>query len=289
MIITKKRIFNVEKYLKSLDSVEEVYVICPNTDAIEMEEGKAFIPAPCGPVTRFNRDGKYIVLKEKEKVPREIEHDYHIIDWHGNDHYGSCIQTKMCYPREYLFPPLEELVIENGFVRSNAVSTSDPERIHHIINMFLEIYGTCEIVDVNFRPICQNSIRKLTWQILPPGRYPWDEVSKRLKEYYQNDKSKTGATVELHHKTISQYVPEFMAIGKDGFYGYVVYGYPSKNLFVFESYQIDNATYIFNGQWEQLSKLTKRELIQDHLYEYRLIHNSVWNKEIQRILNQVVE
>lgn len=113
MIITKKRIFNVEKYLKSLNSAGEVYVICPYTGVIEMEEGKVFIPAACGPVTRFNRDGKYIVLKEKEKVPREIEHDYHIIDWHGNDHYGSCIQTKMCYPREFLFPPLEELVIEN--------------------------------------------------------------------------------------------------------------------------------------------------------------------------------
>ena len=93
----------------------------------------------------------------------------------------------------------------------------------------------------------------------------------------------------MHHKIIAQYASEFMAIGQDGFYGYVVYGYPSENLFVFESNQIDNATYIFNGQWEQLSKLTKRELIQGHLYDYRFIHNSGWSKKIQSILNQVVK
>lgn len=150
--------------------------------------------------------------------------------------------------------------------------------------MFLEIYGTCEIVDVNFRPICRNRIRKLPWQILPPGRFPWDVVSKLLKEYYQIDKNQIGETIEMHHRVITQHVPEFMAIGQDGFCGYVVYGYPSKNLFVFESNQIDNATYVFNGQWEQLSKLTKRELIQGHLFDYRLLHNSGWSKKIQNIL-----
>lgn len=284
MIITKKRIFSLDKYLGYLDAATEVYITSPCSHPIEIPAGESFIPKPCGPVTAFNRDGKYEVLKDEEKEPHEIEHDYHIVDWHGNDHYGSCFQTRMCYPRKYIAPPMESIVYGNGYVRSSVVTTSETDRMLHIINMFLEIYGTCEIVDVSLKPVCRENVKRLQWRILPPGKYPWNVVKERLKDTFHNDRRQSGATVELHHHTIAQHIPEFMAIGEDGFYGYVVYGYPDKNLYVFESNQIDNATYIFNSRWEELSKLSKKELIQDNLYAYRLIHNSEWNKKIQDIL-----
>lgn len=284
MVITKKRIFSIEKYLGFLDNAQEVYVTCAHTKTPEEIEGELYIPTPCGPVTEFNRDGKFQVLKDEDKEPREIEHDYHVVDWHGNDHYGSCFQTRMCYPKKYIAPPLETVVIENGFVRSSVVTKSETDRLLHIVNMFLEIYGTCEIVDVNLKPVCRNNVKRLQWKILPPGKYPWDVAKERLRETFKNDKNQSGDKIESHHRTIARHIPEFMAIGEDGFYGYVVYGYPGKNLYVFESNQIDNATYIFNGKWEDLSKLTKRELIQGHLFAHRLIHTSDWRNKIEDIL-----
>ena len=80
-------------------------------------------------------------------------------------------------------------------------------------------------------------------------------------------------------------VPDFMAIGDQGFYGYIVYGFTEKNIYIFESNQLDNATYIFKGDWEDASKLTKREILNSNLCEARLVHNKKWESSIERIIN----
>jgi hypothetical protein len=58
-----------------------------------------------------------VKASEIEKEPREIERDYHIVDWHGTDHYGTCFQSRMCYSKEYIFPLLAEIVFDNEKLR----------------------------------------------------------------------------------------------------------------------------------------------------------------------------
>lgn len=48
---------------------------------------------------------------------------------------------------------------------------------------------------------------------------------------------------------------------------YVVYGFTALNLFIFESNEINNATYAFRGDWEAASKLTKTEVLSGHVQE----------------------
>lgn len=284
MIITQKRIRSIKKHLSFLKESEEIYISTVRPQDLHYEENVHFILPPCGPVTRFNRDGKVIIYKNQEKCLRTIERDYHIKDWHGNYHDGSCFESRMCYPREYIFPPLETVVIENNIVRSSIVRKSESERLLHIINMFLERFGTCEIVDANKQPVTKQNLRVLQWELLPPGKYPWEIAKKHLEKHFNNRDSKNSESITKHHKTIAKYQPGFMAIGKDGFFGYVVYGYPDRNLFIFESNQLDNATYVFDGKWEELSKLTKRELILGNLFLYRYIHNLDWQSKIENLL-----
>ena len=96
MIIKKSRINSVDKYFANIAEDKEVYVSVPadesNIDLLKMDgclDGTCVVPQPIGPVTMFNLYGKELVHKEMEKESREIERDYHIVDWHGTDHYGT--------------------------------------------------------------------------------------------------------------------------------------------------------------------------------------------------------
>ena len=284
MIISRKRIRSIEKYLGFLGESEKIYVSTECPQDLFHEENVQFILQPCGPITRFNRDGKMVTHKDQQKTSRIIERDYHIKDWHGNYHDGICFESRMCYPREYISPPMETVVIENNSVRSSVVTKGESERLLHIINMFLERFGTCEIIDADKNPVLNSNLKVLQWEILPPGKYPWEKAKDYLEKHFNGHGSKDSQRILKHHKAITKHEPEFMAIGKDGFSGYVVYGYPNNDLFIFESNQLDNATYIFNRNWEELSKMTKRDLILNNLYLYRYIHNPDWEEKIDLLM-----
>ena len=88
------------------------------------------------------------------------------------------------------------------------------------------------------------------------------------------------AIIRNHHFFIQQYSPSFIAIGKDEFSGYAVYGFSKRNLFIMESYVDKNATYIFNDKWEVFSKLSKREILLEKLQKDRIYHTEIWEKRI---------
>lgn len=128
MIIKRTRINSVDKYLEFIGETEEFFVCVPNSDSNQkvlkekrvcsrMEDGMQFVPNTVGAITRYNINGKKIVRKDLEKEPRIIEHDFHIVDWHGKDHYRTCYQTRMCHPRELLLPPCESIIIDGEIIR----------------------------------------------------------------------------------------------------------------------------------------------------------------------------
>ena len=75
-------------------------------------------------------------------------------------------------------------------------------------------------------------------------------------------------------------------MGRGGFSGYVVFGFPEKNIYVLESAYTGNATYIFDERWEQLSKMTKAEILNEQLQTDRIIHRVGWNRRIDDLLRE---
>lgn len=224
MIIKKSRINSVDKYFANIAEDKEVYVSVPadenNIDLLKMDgclDGTCVVPQPIGPVTRFNLYGKELIHKEMEKEHREIERDYHIVDWHGTDHYGTCFQNRMCYPKEYIFPPLSRIIRDSGKLRSELLTKADVELLKHTINMFLEVFGYCEIVDKDENPIGQKiKIKEVSWRILPPGKYPWERAEKALDDYFEKAPGKNKEVLRNNHKTFAKYEPDFLAMSEDG-------------------------------------------------------------------------
>lgn len=284
MFIKKTRINSLEKYFSNMLDETTFYISVPadakNVERLSLKnlvEGMSIVPNPVGPITKFNLWGKVFVDKTQEKEKREFERDYHVVDWHGNDHYGTCFQTRMCYPKIQILPPLVEINYEQGVFISDKMTKSSSEIVKHTINMFLELFGYCEIVDADKKLIVKNTkIKRVPWRILPPGKYPWEKVEKALEDFFVDAPEKNKNVLRNNHKELSQLKPDFLAIGENSFNGYVVYGYSFRNLYVFESNQTGNATYVFKGDWEKASQLTKYEIIKGELCHMRIIHTKEW-------------
>lgn len=298
MIINKKRIHNIKKYLQNFTKGSKVYVCVlaneQNKNILtkrgiisEYVVGQTVIPIPVGPITEFNLNGKDIVHKEQEKEKRTFEREYHVVDWHGQDHYGTCYPTIECYPKEFIFPPLERMTLGKDYIKSRLFEIEEDALIKHVINMFLEVFGNCILTDnVECPMVKEMKVKTVRWRILPPGKYPWDKAEKELDEYFSKVKTTQKAMVEKRHKHITKNAPDFMAIGEDCFNGYVVYGYNKKGIYIFESNEVNNATYVFKGEWENASKLTKREIIQGDLCHQRILHTREWELKIEVLTNQ---
>ena len=295
MRIQRTRIRNPERYLTPFSLGDGLYVVAqlpPDDSSIIArydinDSGCTFIPRPVKSATTVNSNGRWVIDKTVPKEPREIEHDYHVIDWHGNDHYGTCWQTRMCYHRDFI-PPVElSFRVEDGIMYSPLLfnNAKDIERIKTAINVMLEIFGICELWTVHKAPAYPPGKQEsVPWEILRAGSREKSDWEEYIKETTRNISQEQRKIIARRHEHLWQLAPDFCVLGKENFFGYVVYGFPTKNLFVFECNQPDNATYFFRGSWEAASKLTKSEVLAGNLQEARLFHTESWYARTNAIL-----
>lgn len=305
-MITGKRINNLAKHFRMVSVDDDVTVgllireenrhKLPSigfTDALEV--GESVLPdSDTGPVSYYNAAGREIVHKD-----RPMETAYRAVEWHWEEWHGPYRedQSKIVdvpykrYPRTFLPPPSMELSIaatvggELYVVGPRYRYDSDHEdRLLHLVNLFLEIFGECELLSGELEPFLQSPLKRLNWTILPPGRRPWEQLQGEIAHII--DRAPEGNQPLIKHRLekINGFGPEFTAIGNAGFRGYVVFGFPDSNLFIFESTFVGNATYVFGEDWVPLSKRTKAEILDEHLQRDRVIHRANWDQRINELL-----
>jgi hypothetical protein len=308
MIIEKRRIRRLEPYLSFLSQGSK-FVLGVRLKSISSStlneigftenpsEGEAVLPsAKFGSVSSFNAEGRYIIHKD-----RPMETAYRMAEWHWEEwrgRYDTEEQSKIVevpyqrYPRTFVSPPSVELSIgkddKGELLVISPVLEYKPilydDIILHIINLFLEIFHQCEVFTEQLESLSRVPVRKLNWHILPPGRFPWEKLKKDVQLIIDSASEGNRPVITYRLETVSGYGPNFVAIGRGGFLGYVIFGFPEKNLYVLESAYTGNATYIFRENWEELSKLTKAQILSESLQEARLIHREGWEKQISNFL-----
>lgn len=252
----------------------------------DFSETHTFLPRPLRRITEFNANGRWVADKSLPKEERSFESEYHVIDWHGNHHYGIRYYTRECYQRRLILPPEVELTYTKGSLISPLLVYSQENKglIKHIINMFLEMFGYCEILTEKYIPK-KIKTKRLPWTVLPKGEYPWEKAKQHLDVIINTIPDKHRTVIRKRHEVITQNTPDFMAIGDQGFWGYVIYGFTYRDIFVFESNKTDNATYVFKGNWIDASRLTKAEVLCGKLHEARIIHNQKWEDNINQLIS----
>ena len=306
MVIKKKRIRQVRQHLGFVPVGTRLRVgvgVTPDRQALfrrigftaAMGEGETVLPAPdFGPISRFNADGKEVIHRDRdmETAYRVIEWSW--VEWHGQDRVERSDLRDVPYkryPRTLVPPPSVELSVSVLTDGSRAVVSPEVEytpegqaNLLHVVNLFLEIFGECFVLTSALVPLVPATLRRLNWEVLPPGRWPWQKLRLQLKEIVERAPKGNQVVIEERFRVLNDYSPAFVAVGRAGFRGYVVFAFPERGLFVLESAYTGNATYVFNHQWEVLSQLTKAEVLSEDLQEARLIHRRNWNRQVAGLI-----
>lgn len=251
-------------------------------------EGESIIPSPVGPTSTFNANGREIVRKDLPKISQSRMVWSTWNDWHGNPHSGMQIRSQQVYQRELVPPPEEYLTImrgESGPVvasRSMDRSVDGEDKIIHVINLFLELFGNLEITSVDLKSSRSLVVKRLNWRVLPPGEFPFERAKRELADFLDRIEENVRQVVQSRIKSVTQYKPDFVAVGVGGFREYVVFGFQSRNIYVLESPTLGNATYVFKNNWAELSVLSKKEILDGALHEARLVHNHRWTGALRQ-------
>lgn len=297
MIIQKKKIINLKSNMPKEFSNKKIIpcvVLDINTQkdklkklgfSDELNIGETLLPSKYGPITKFNSEGKYGVA-DKSK-PKKIS--YREISWRHEEWAGKgrtrtvekvCVIPYKSWYKPFINPPSVEIIIskkEGGkiYITSKSILVSDTNEkdIVHQINIFLEIFNQCDILSENLIPIIIPT-KRLNWKILPSGKRTWSEQKKLLEPLFNLIKDKrTISVIESRLEDVNSFNPDDVYIGQCGFSGYVVFGFSSKNIYILESALYGNAIYVFNENWEELSKKTKEEILNNKLQITRITHN----------------
>jgi hypothetical protein len=301
MIIKKKRIRSINKYLNYIKDGQNFYVAIPNLENYfdllqkvgfteKLEVGEKILTSSIGTISEFNAYGKH---KKLTDLPMETVYRQKFWvwkDWGGYEHSKIVDVPYKIYPRKFITPPSEELTIvkidSKKYLVSRELSKgTDNHMSLHIINLFLELFGECLILDLKLKSFVVPKIKKLNWQILPTGEYPWKEVKSHIQDYIKKVPQDNQLIIIDRVEIINKYKPNYIAFGKGGFDGYCVFGFPKKGLFVLESIKYGNATYVFDKNWEKYSQLTKKEIINEELHKERIIHRTGWKLKIKNLLS----
>lgn len=183
MLIQKKRIRNIDKYIENFDG-RNVYISHPLPDINKSESigftanqsiGEEVLPQVIGAITRFNANGKSVPDKKapKETAYRQISWTWK--KWAGRD-TEEVTETREIeykrYKRIFTPPPSIELKIVENLQGEKLITSpilvlqdTNKEQITHCINLFLEIFGVCEIVDDKLNTIIKSNSIKLNWVV----------------------------------------------------------------------------------------------------------------------------
>jgi len=260
----------------------------------DCEVGDYLIPSAIGKFTHFNTHGREVIRKDLPKKPESIMYFGTTRDWHGGLHSSTKTRTVQMYPREFINAPSEQLeIIEiDGvkYVSSSQLNLSDKNESKniHVCNLLLECFGEFEIIDTDSGKIIGPTLRRLQWDVLPKGQYPWTKSKEIIATATTRLEEKDRKVIEHRMQRISRHNPDFLATGRGGFSGYFVYGFESKGIYVLESIHLDNATYVFNSDWEALSQLTKNEIINSNIPHQRIIHNNRWASTLGQAITKKI-
>ncbi len=307
MIISQRRIRSIQKYFGFIDPGEDLIIGLRDLDRFLDTLDKIGFSRPFvigervlpyrgfGPISSFNSEGKYFVHKNRPKETAYRQVEWHWIEFRGR--YDTEEMSKIVdvpyerYPRTFIEPPSVEFTIANDHngvpvLISDSINfiEANHKRVIHTVNLFLEIFGECEVLTQNLDGFVVPEIRRLHWEILPPGRYPWERLEKHVSDVIHESREGNWSVIEERFKTLNSYNPEFYAIGRNGFRGYLIFGFPQKNLFILESTLTGHATYVFSNDWESLSKMTKGEILNENLQTDRIIHRSGWENRVKQLL-----
>lgn len=248
-----------------------------------------------GNICEYNANGKYI---KNYDLPMETYYTTVLWTWkqwrgrNDTEEVSKWVDVPhRRYQRTFIEPPSIEFILNNDVDGNSILCTpiiifksENTELIVHIVNLFLEIFHECEVFTANLERIIRAPIVRLNWDILPRGVMPWDTQRRNTLDNIV-DQIQNGNRIFIRRRLelINSHNPDFVAIGRAGFHGYIIFGFNNLNIHILESMFHGNATYVFGQNWRILTQLTKADILFNALHLDRIIHNTLWFDRIEEL------
>lgn len=306
MLIQKRHIRNVIPYLEGIGEGVELRVVAVVNDANRQKlsrigfsdqpvNGDTILPLGVGAVSRFNAEGRWMPRRDEPKEERYIR----TVRWRWTEWRGRDQEEKedfkdiyrLCYPRTFIEPPAIELTyseVASGVFLVSPVCVNLPdshEAIRHCINLLLEIFGECQLVQRDVSPFEVVKMKRVAWKMLPEGAHPWPRLERHLTDVLKHYSDNTKAVIFDRQRTILGHRPEEFFVGTGGFSDYIAYVFPRHSLVILECIRWGNAIYAFGQNWEAFTRLTKAEVISAGVHKARIVHTEGWKERLARFLD----
>lgn len=309
MIITKTRINNLETQFKNLKEGTNIIISVSDIDRFDnlnkigftenLDIGEQVLPSigsglgKHSNITKINSEGTYIKRPDLGKETIYYERSCKWREWRGKGKTEE-VEGIRTFSRERICrepipaPSIELKIVEkkgHKIIIANEKFSykKDDKLLKHTINLFLELFKECEILDEDLSGL--NGLKnpkRLNWEILPEGEMPWEKLKEQLKPVLEQTKKTKRKADEDRIKYINDtFEPTTVFYGKAGFNGYV--GFVFKEFTILESLIYGNAIYVFDKNWLEFSKLTKKEILDENLHLKRIIHKDGWKKEVREL------
>jgi hypothetical protein len=240
-----------------------------------------------------NVEGWEIVRKDLPMTKKTFSHESpNFGDWSKGSHEVSF--TRDVYQREF-FPgygtPIKVRELRRGpssltfALELDRVFDSipgDERELLFALNVFHEAVGESSLHATDEAP--QSFIRSLRvdWELLPPGERDLvlAEVRRRLKPSEDEDR-----VLVDRFDLLEGLRPLAFITGSSHFARYFGAKF-SDQLVVFENLRYGNAIYIMFENWEELSKLSRTDLMKTRTDFERIIHRSGWKRRVRTIVRE---
>ncbi len=302
MIITRKYVRQLTSYLGGLIPYTEIK-FATQLDRIgnaalvrsgfhELETGETILPSIVGNTSRINSEGSYEVHRDQPKERRLVgRREWTREEWAGRGQTNTITEEvdiyRDCYPRTFIPPPGIELTAVEHDGHLFAVSPTfiwqqTPDiQIIHALNLMLELFGEAEIRHDNLASFLPPQTRRVNWVLLPPG-HGMAGVTAHVQGVINRTPPSFRGPIMSRLTFLASRNPVDVYLGQGGFNAYVAYVFPRTGMTVLESVMPANATYIFRGNWQTVSHLTKTEILAGHHHHDRIFHDADWQNRLAR-------
>lgn len=293
----KGRLRSVRRYLGVIGEGREFIVCHPIKGEQEWvrvinhhedpKVGDHFLPRAVGPRSRRNAYGHDTPLRSEPKREREYPYYSTWKDFQGRPVSGMKLGRRKGFPKEHHDAPGERLSVaqfQDGLFLCSRSLLNDgktDESALLLVNVFLELFGECELRQDNGEPFELPLVHRLDWERIPKGEYSWKKVERSFQEITRDLTDNARAIASHRFRVINSFGPTSFDWGKGGFLGYSIFGFEELGLYVFESHLLDNATYVFEGDPEAVLRLTKSKILKQHLHVERFFHDHQWEQSIK--------
>ncbi len=288
MLIKQTRIYSLSKFsfLKKWEKISIRVMITKDItlkfNLKDLVDDVLILPPIVWPISMYNAEGKELILKNQHK--ETFYREARVKDWHGNYHNVDIPRKR--YPRQLLLPQWSQFYRKDNYIYSEEFFFWENDQLLlHTINLFLELFWECELLDQEKTPIFNTSnINRFNREFIKQWT-TWSEFKNNINPILTRTSPSKKYIIETRLKAMELMWLNPVWIGVYGFYWYIAFSRSgNKNYTIFESIKYGNAIYITEEEWVDFSKRNKQDILSSWTYLARIIHTTGRQEELKKYL-----